>query len=153
MGSYCGGMSAWLRPPWLLGHLMIGVAAATCLRLGWWQWHHALQGSGRSYGYALQWPLFAAFGVFFWTRVVRERLSRAARTSEAYTSAATATVGLSWSFHRSETDTGPAARPTSTGTAQHDEDDPDVAAYMHRLRWLNADPRRRLSDYPGCDGY
>ncbi|MEV7990186.1 hypothetical protein [Micromonospora sp. NPDC085948] len=145
-------MSAWLRPRWLLGHLVIGVVAAVCLRLGWWQWQHALQGSGRSYGYALQWPLFAAFGVFFWTRVVRERLSRETRTSAADPSTLAATVGYSWSFHRSETDAALVARSAPNDPLQHDEDDPDAAAYMHRLRWLNADPRRRLSDYPGVDG-
>ncbi|MCZ7379821.1 hypothetical protein [Micromonospora sp. WMMC250] len=41
----------------------------------------------------------------------------------------------------------------SADVAQQDEDDRDVAAYMHRLRWLNVDPRRRLSDYPGFDGH
>ncbi|MCG5466623.1 hypothetical protein MED01_005662 [Micromonospora sp. MED01] len=125
--------------------------AAVCLRLGWWQWEHALRGDGRSLGYALQWPLFAAFGVFFWTRVVHERLSRSACTSAPNTAPRKTPVGHSWSFHRGDTVAGPVLRPVLIGHAQDDEDDPDVAAYMHRLRWLNADPRRRLSDYPGFD--
>ncbi|WP_430496060.1 hypothetical protein ACQRWP_17240 [Micromonospora trifolii] len=41
----------------------------------------------------------------------------------------------------------------SVEVADQDEDDPDAAAYMHRLRWLNADPRRRLSNYPGFHGH
>ncbi|WFE53070.1 hypothetical protein [Micromonospora sp. WMMD1155] len=145
-------MSAWLRPWWLLGHLVIGVIAAVCLRLGWWQWEHALRGDGRSLGYALQWPLFAAFGVFFWTRVVRERLSRVAGSSGPPTTAPTVSVGQSWLFRRGDTDAGPVPQLTPTvEAARQDEDDPAAAAYMHRLRWLNADPRRRLSDYPGFD--
>lgn len=147
-------MPAWLRPQWLLGHILVAVVAVACLRLGWWQWQHAQLGNGASYGYAAQWPLFAAFGVFFWTRVVRERVNRAARPPAAESSQFTVTVGPSWSFHRGETDAGPVARLVPTAdVAQQDEDDRDVAAYMHRLRWLNVDSRRCLSDYPGFDGH
>lgn len=75
--GYRRGVSPWLRPRWLVGHVLVGVVAVVFLRLGWWQWQHARQGNTLSYGYALQWPLFAAFGVFFWVKVVRERLSHA----------------------------------------------------------------------------
>lgn len=127
------------------------MVAAACLRLGWWQWEHARQGNTLSYGYALQWPLFAAFGVFFWVRVVRERLSRAAGTPGAPPPATTASLGHSWSFQRGGATTGPAGL-VPTVVASDPDDDPDAAAYMHRLRWLSADPRRRLSDYPGFGG-
>ncbi|WP_435585960.1 hypothetical protein [Micromonospora aurantiaca (nom. illeg.)] len=146
-------MSRWLTPRWLLGHLVVGVIAALCLRLGWWQWQHALQGNTLSYGYALQWPLFAAFGVFFWMRVVRDRLTRTTSALPIEPQPLPA-VGHSWSFQR----TG-AATPAVVGqlvpTAADPEpqDDPEAVAYAHMLQWLNADPRRRLSDYPGVDGH
>ena len=146
-------MSRWLRPRWLLGHLVIGVIAAACLRLGWWQWDHALQGNTLSYGYALQWPLFAAFGVFFWIRVARDRLDRAAATPRTHQSATTDMVGRSWSYQRGGTASDVAPRLVPTVAAPVHDDDPDAAAYSHMLQWLNADPRRRLSDYPGLEGH
>ncbi|RJO79393.1 transcriptional regulator [Nocardia panacis] len=49
------------------------VAAPACLGLGWWQWERfeSASGTGQNLGYALQWPLFAAFAVFAYFRFVR----------------------------------------------------------------------------------
>ena len=49
------------------------VAAGGCLALGWWQWERfeSSTGSGQNLGYALQWPLFAAFVVFAYRRFVQ----------------------------------------------------------------------------------
>ncbi len=48
-------------------------AAATCLALGWWQWdrYESASGTGQNLGYALQWPLFAAFCVYGYRRFVK----------------------------------------------------------------------------------
>ena len=54
-------------------HVLAVVLAITFVKLGIWQWHRArATGSMQSMGYALQWPVFAAFGVFFWWRTVRD---------------------------------------------------------------------------------
>lgn len=145
-------MSRWLRPWWLLGHLVIGVIAVACLRLGWWQWEHARQGNTLSYGYALQWPLFAAFGVFFWTRVVRERIHRRSGEAQQHLPPLADTIGHSWSYQRGGTLHAPAAQLVPTRPAPSPTDDPDAVAYEHMLAWLNADPTRHVSDYPGFDG-
>lgn len=49
------------------------LAAATCLALGWWQLqrYESSSGSGQNLGYALQWPLFAAFVVFAYRRFLQ----------------------------------------------------------------------------------
>lgn len=49
------------------------VAAATCLALGWWQLqrYESTSGTGQNLGYALQWPLFAAFVVFAYRRFLQ----------------------------------------------------------------------------------
>lgn len=49
------------------------MAAVGCLALGWWQWERfeSSTGSGQNLGYALQWPLFAAFVVFAYRRFVQ----------------------------------------------------------------------------------
>jgi DNA-binding transcriptional regulator of glucitol operon len=49
------------------------VAALTCLALAWWQWERfqSMSGTGQNLGYALQWPLFAAFVVYAYRKFVR----------------------------------------------------------------------------------
>ncbi|MBJ8346617.1 hypothetical protein [Antrihabitans sp. YC2-6] len=53
--------------------LLVIVAAAGCLALGWWQWtrFEAVGGTGQNLGYALQWPLFAAFVLYAYRRFVQ----------------------------------------------------------------------------------
>jgi len=53
--------------------VLVVVAAAGCLALGWWQWtrFEAAGGTGQNLGYALQWPLFAAFVVYAYRRFVQ----------------------------------------------------------------------------------
>lgn len=65
-----------LSPAWLAGHLLVLVAFATCLWLGWWQLSRfeSATGGAQNAGYALQWPLFGLFALFFWWRVIRAEL-------------------------------------------------------------------------------
>ncbi|RDI31321.1 DNA-binding transcriptional regulator of glucitol operon [Rhodococcus sp. AG1013] len=53
--------------------MLVIVAAAGCLALGWWQWtrFEAAGGTGQNLGYAFQWPLFAAFVVYAYRRFVQ----------------------------------------------------------------------------------
>jgi len=53
--------------------LLVIVAAAGCLALGWWQWsrYESTSGSFQNLGYALQWPLFAGFCVYAYRKFVR----------------------------------------------------------------------------------
>lgn len=52
---------------------LVIVAALACLALGWWQWqrYESASGTGQNLGYALQWPLFAAFVVYAYRKFVR----------------------------------------------------------------------------------
>lgn len=52
---------------------LVCVVALGCLALAWWQWERfdSVSGTGKNLGYALQWPLFAAFAVFAYVRFVR----------------------------------------------------------------------------------
>ncbi|WP_405166940.1 transcriptional regulator [Nocardia sp. NBC_01499] len=61
---------------------LVIVAALGCLALAWWQWERfeSSSGTGQNLGYALQWPLFAAFAVFAYFRFVR--LEQEAEDSE-----------------------------------------------------------------------
>ena len=53
--------------------MLVIVAAIACLALGWWQWQRfeSASGTGQNLGYALQWPLFAAFVVYAYRKFVR----------------------------------------------------------------------------------
>ena len=151
-------MRRYLAPRWLLGHLLVAAVAVTFLRLGWWQWVHARQGNTLSYGYALQWPLFAAFGVFFWIRVLRERVARAVPPTvpsgevddqvlpAAQPDHRQATVGVVWSF-RTDLVPGVADDIATPAVAAGDDRNDRLAAYNEMLAWLNADPTRRHADY------
>ncbi|MFC4125165.1 transcriptional regulator [Nocardia rhizosphaerae] len=52
---------------------LVVVVFVGCLALAWWQWERfeSASGTGQNLGYALQWPLFAAFAVFAYVRFVR----------------------------------------------------------------------------------
>jgi DNA-binding transcriptional regulator of glucitol operon len=53
--------------------VLVIVAATACLALGWWQWerYESASGTGQNLGYALQWPVFAAFVVYAYRKFVR----------------------------------------------------------------------------------
>ena len=66
-------MRRLLAPQWLAWHALTLVVAVVFLRLGLWQWRQAVAtGSPQNMGYALQWPVFALFGVAVWWRVCRD---------------------------------------------------------------------------------
>jgi DNA-binding transcriptional regulator of glucitol operon len=52
---------------------LVFVAAAGCLGLAWWQWtrYESTAGSFQNLGYALQWPMFAAFCFYGYYKFVR----------------------------------------------------------------------------------
>jgi DNA-binding transcriptional regulator of glucitol operon len=53
--------------------VLVILAALTCLALGWWQWerYESASGTGQNLGYALQWPVFAAFFIYAYRKFVR----------------------------------------------------------------------------------
>ncbi|ATQ27288.1 glucitol operon activator [Rhodococcus ruber Chol-4] len=62
------------RPPRRLALVvLVTVAAAGCLGLGFWQWtrFEAVGGTFQNLGYALQWPAFAFFCVYAYRRFVK----------------------------------------------------------------------------------
>ncbi|GAC58603.1 hypothetical protein GOHSU_44_00030 [Gordonia hirsuta DSM 44140 = NBRC 16056] len=46
--------------------VLVVIASAACLALGWWQWDRfeSASGTAQNLGYALQWPVFAV--AIFW---------------------------------------------------------------------------------------
>lgn len=121
-----------LTPRWLALHLLAVALVYTCLRLSWWQFARAEAGSGRSLGYALQWPAFGVFVVGMWIWLARDAVrgpaARAARSEP----------GLPPGRLPDEVVLPPVRdfAPPGVGPAEAEEDD-ELAAYNRLLAALH----------------
>ncbi|MFF5181471.1 hypothetical protein ACFY2Q_25865 [Micromonospora sp. NPDC000316] len=141
----------WLwTPAWIARHVAMVVLVVSFLGLGWWQISRATAGNSISWGYAVEWPVFAGFVVYVWWREVRlaRRSAEAAAeppadTAEPSPDAAEASTSGSRPGVRRPVRVSrvPATAPPA--------DDADLAAYNDYLSWLNANPGARPGDYPG----
>jgi DNA-binding transcriptional regulator of glucitol operon len=124
----------FLTPRWIAWHLLTIVLVVACLALGWWQIRRAAGGNALSYGYAIEWPVFALFVIFIWSREIRaeRRRDRPDGETETVPAALAASVPVR---PRPVTDEGDA--------------DPQLRAYNEYLAWLSEDPARKPADYPG----
>src|SRR5262245_25006977 len=105
------------------------ILVAGCLALGWWQIRRAAGGNSLSYGYAVEWPVFALFVIFMWYREVQLVLRGAAPPAQLASQPETIQLP---------------PRPAPVPSTQ---DDPELAAYNEMLAWLAEDPSRRPADY------
>jgi len=118
----------FLRPSWVLGHLLVVLAVLICLRLGLWQWHrtHEADGTVQNLGYTVLWPVFGVAFVYMWFRFLQlETLKDAEDDAELTELAAGESTGNGSGdtdvWHRSATaaesvdETMPPADPTSSG--------------------------------------
>ena len=69
-------MRRLLTPPWIVLHCFAVVLTVAFGLLGWWQLSRAQAGNAISWGYALEWPLFAVFTVALWVRQMRLELRK-----------------------------------------------------------------------------
>ena len=116
-------------PKWLLIHATVVVMVVGFLALGWWQVNRAASGNLLSFGYAVEWPVFAAFTIFVWVKEMRRAPGQAPRQI---------------------TGEKPVRRTTPhTGPAYDDSGDEELAAYNRYLAWRNENPHASRSQYPG----
>ena len=121
VGATLGGVSRrFLSPRWLALHAVALAAVVVFCRLGWWQIRRAGEGNPLSYGYALEWPVFAAFTIFVWYRIVRDSVEPPAEPPRRATPLPLPTLP---------------ERPAAPAVT--DQDDPVLAAYNRYLRELN----------------
>lgn len=68
-------MPKLLRPLWLVGHLLIAVAAVAMVKLGIWQWHRGVELSAvRNYSYCVEWYAFAVLTLIGWGKICHDEL-------------------------------------------------------------------------------
>ncbi|PZG14912.1 hypothetical protein C1I95_20670 [Micromonospora craterilacus] len=147
-------------PAWIARHVAMVVLVTSFLGLGWWQVSRAAAGNAISWGYAVEWPIFAGFVVFVWWREVRHTLrgTPPATTGEAESApvpalASAPTGGPDGSADAAGAD-GPRPgfrRPVRVARVAVGDgaDDADLVAYNRYLSWLNANPGAKPGDYPG----
>jgi DNA-binding transcriptional regulator of glucitol operon len=96
-----------------------------CAAAAWWQITRATDGNGLSYLYAVEWPIFAILGVYFWWMLIHTDYEN---------------VGLKGM--RKRADSTDEVTPAPTGdpslSVPRNDDDPELAAYNARLAGLAA---------------
>ncbi|GAA4573637.1 hypothetical protein GCM10023176_39040 [Micromonospora coerulea] len=139
------GMKRLWTPGWIARHVAMVVLVVGFLGLGWWQVTRAASGNTLSFGYAIEWPVFAGFVIFVWWREVRHTLrgTRGDRSSPAPpASAGSAPTATTLGVRRP-------VRVNRVPVPADGAQDGDLAAYNRYLTWLNANPGAKPGDYPG----
>jgi DNA-binding transcriptional regulator of glucitol operon len=136
-----------LTPRWLLLHAVFVLATVATGFLAVWQWDraHEAGGSFQNLGYALQWPLFGAFTIFLWIRLMRMDVHRGRDEAEQEPAAAsTPDEPVGAQVVEETTPVARRKRPLVPPPAPpvDAEDDPELAAYNQYLAELNEADRR-----------
>ncbi|MER7382481.1 hypothetical protein ABT337_12455 [Saccharopolyspora hirsuta] len=131
-----------LTPRWLLLHVLFIAATIATGFLAVWQWDraHEAGGSFQNLGYALQWPLFGAFTIFLWVRVMRMDLSREREQEESAPQAEADSAAEEPAEQPVVRRKRPLVPPPAPRVEE--DDDPELAAYNRYLAELNESDRR-----------
>jgi len=113
----------WYSGKALLLHLAFVTVASLCLLAGWWQVDRARSGNLASYGYAVEWPVFAVVAGYFWWQLIHDGPNHEAATSS-----------------QSHQAPGAAAKPEGN-QRRRDEESPALRSYNDALSALAAEGR------------
>jgi hypothetical protein len=110
-----------------------------CAAAAWWQVTRATDGNGLSYLYAVEWPIFAILGVYFWWMLIHTDYDavglRGMRRREAAATASPAPAPVPVAAAAATATAGSSPAPI---TPALDQEDPELAAYNARLADLSA---------------
>lgn len=126
---------------WIGVHLGMVVLVVGFLFLAWWQIDRARGGNALSFGYAIEWPAFAAFVIYVWQKELRAALR--SPTTETPVEQARPEPVAPVVIRASE------RRQQLAQAAYDDSGDDELAAYNRYLAWLTANPGASPSQYPG----
>ena len=114
-----------------------------CVALTWWQASRALSGNTLSWVYTFEWPIFAAYAVFMWWKLLHEEAEAGPGPRPPPESA----VGAG---SEAGARAGPGARPRAGAGADgeaeaggEDGQQDELAAYNRYLADLNASGRQK----------
>ncbi len=129
----------WLTRRTVLATTAVAVWSPGCVLAGWWQATVAMSGNTLSYLYAVEWPVFALFGLVAWWWYVHAdpetigargvaRLRAAARTSDA-AARGSAIAGVGSAETRATSGSGGClAGPAPGGAGDDERSSADAAA-------------------------
>lgn len=132
-------------PAWIARHVAMVVLVVGFLGLGWWQVSRAAAGNAISWGYAVEWPIFAGFVAFLWWREVRHTL----RGPQAPADEPSAAAGSRPADAPARPVVRRPVRVARVPAAAVDGEDADLTAYNRYLKWLTDNPGAKPGDYPG----
>lgn len=69
----------WRTRRALVATIGVVVWVPACLAAAWWQVHVALAGDSLGWVYSIEWPIFAAFGIYLWWFLIHDDPSEASR--------------------------------------------------------------------------
>jgi hypothetical protein len=109
----------------------VALFVPACVALTWWQVARAVGGNTLSWVYSFEWPVFAAYALYMWWKLLHEE-----PTSEA---------GRARPRPRAGTKPGPEAEAESRADGQGGQSAPEdeLAAYNRYLAELNASGKQK----------
>ena len=118
-----------------------------CVALTWWQASRALGGNTLSWAYTFEWPIFGAYAVFMWWKLLHEPDPGAGATLEpADPPAASRVPALPHGGAPTDgapTDGAPTDGAALTGGGRNGGQDDELEAYNRYLADLNASGRQK----------
>jgi DNA-binding transcriptional regulator of glucitol operon len=162
-------VSRFLRPGWMVGHVLVLVALLVCLRLAWWQLDRSedADGTAQNLGYALLWPAFGVAFVYMWVKFLRLEAARSEQEelehqqslelmlteAESFTAQAAGVTSVTGSERSGDGIDGPGAGTMDAAPGELNsgsgrlvdegaDEDPELAAYNRALAALAEKDRR-----------
>jgi hypothetical protein len=120
-------------------HAAVLFFVPACAAAAWWQITRATDGNGLSYLYAVEWPIFAILGVYFWWMLIHTNYDavglRGMRNREAPDTVSSAALPVEAEVPAMASSTPLTSAPV---TSPLDQEDAELAAYNARLADLSA---------------
>ncbi len=130
------------------------VVVPAFLALGWWQFNRATSGNDLSWAYTFEWPVFAAYAVFMWWKLVHEWPTEESESETQPPPGVGSALPARFRQQRSRQEngdvshTGVTAPPRTGGDGgadktDEDREDEELRAYNEYLADLNASDRKK----------
>jgi len=117
----------WLSRRSIALHAAALVFVPACFLAAWWQITRATDGNGLSYLYAVEWPVFAILGAYFWWMLIHTDYDSVGLRGMRETQPTPVEMPVT-------TPVGPSAALAASGPV---DDDPELSAYNDRLASLS----------------
>lgn len=131
-------MRRLLTPRWIAFTALMFAATIVSIWLAWWQLerYEDAGGSFQNLGYTLQWPVFGAFALYLWWRLLRDASKPKPKPKSAETDTDTDTDTDTESEAVEEAKVERVVVPEQAPAAEQTEDDPELAEYNRYLAEL-----------------